>query len=66
MNTMLSYFRHRCSFWSVFLNIMDEKLNKKGHRKQKRACHKLLRDMNIKCCDDPTQVNIYLCCYHMM
>lgn len=34
---------------------MEGKLNKKSHRKQKRAHHRLLRDMNIKCCDNPTQ-----------
>ena len=34
---------------------MDEKLSKKSHRKQKRAYHRLIRDMNIKCCDNPTK-----------
>ncbi|XP_017753532.1 PREDICTED: alkylated DNA repair protein alkB homolog 8 [Eufriesea mexicana] len=34
---------------------MEEKLNTKSHRKQKRAYHRLLRDMGIKCCDNPTQ-----------
>ncbi|XP_017880229.1 alkylated DNA repair protein alkB homolog 8 [Ceratina calcarata] len=35
--------------------VMEGKLTKKSHRKQKRAHHRLLRDMNIKCCDNPTQ-----------
>ncbi|XP_076645942.1 tRNA (carboxymethyluridine(34)-5-O)-methyltransferase ALKBH8 [Halictus rubicundus] len=34
---------------------MDEKLIKKSHRKQQRAYHRLLRDMNIKCCTNPTK-----------
>lgn len=34
---------------------MEGKLSKKSHRKQKRAYHRLLRDMNIKCCDNPSQ-----------
>ncbi|XP_031838004.2 tRNA (carboxymethyluridine(34)-5-O)-methyltransferase alkbh8 [Nomia melanderi] len=34
---------------------MEEKLSKKGYRKQKRAHHRLLRDMNIKCSDNPTK-----------
>ncbi|CAL7935142.1 unnamed protein product [Xylocopa violacea] len=34
---------------------MEGKLNKKSRRKQKRAYHRLLRDMNIKCCDNPSQ-----------
>ncbi|XP_015434660.1 PREDICTED: alkylated DNA repair protein alkB homolog 8, partial [Dufourea novaeangliae] len=34
---------------------MEEKLSKKSYRKQKRAYHRLLRDMNIKCCDNPTK-----------
>lgn len=39
---------------------MEDKLTKKSYCKQKRAYHRLLRDMNIKCCNNPTQVNIYL------
>ncbi|KAG7190157.1 hypothetical protein KM043_006285 [Ampulex compressa] len=31
------------------------KNERKYSRKQKRAAHMLLRDMNIKCCDQPTQ-----------
>lgn len=38
--------------------VMEEKISKKSHRKQKRAHHRLLRDMNINCCDNPTKVNI--------
>ncbi|XP_016912340.2 alkylated DNA repair protein alkB homolog 8 isoform X1 [Apis cerana] len=34
---------------------MEDKLTKKSYRKQKRAYHRLLRDMNIKCCNNPTQ-----------
>lgn len=41
--------------------MMEEKLNKKSHRKQKRAYHRLLKDMDIKCCDNPTQVSIHFC-----
>ncbi|KOC71296.1 Alkylated DNA repair protein alkB like protein 8 [Habropoda laboriosa] len=39
---------------------MEKKLNKKSHCKQKRAYHRLLRDMNIKCCDNSTQY-VMLC-----
>lgn len=35
-----------------------EKNGRKSIRKQKRAHHRLLRDMNIKCSDEPTQVSI--------
>lgn len=35
---------------------MEEKLIRKSFRKQKRAYHRLLRDMNIKCCDNVTNV----------
>lgn len=35
--------------------ILSNKLAKKSCRKQKRAYHRLLRDMNIKCCDNPTK-----------
>ncbi|XP_076233669.1 tRNA (carboxymethyluridine(34)-5-O)-methyltransferase ALKBH8 [Calliopsis andreniformis] len=34
---------------------MDKKLIKKSYRKQKRAYHRLYRDLNIKCCDNPTE-----------
>ncbi|XP_043263037.1 alkylated DNA repair protein alkB homolog 8 [Colletes gigas] len=37
------------------MKIMEDKLSRKSHRKQKRAYHRLLRDMNIKCCDNPTK-----------
>ncbi|XP_003486535.2 alkylated DNA repair protein alkB homolog 8 isoform X1 [Bombus impatiens] len=40
---------------TYLLKIMEEKLNKKSHRKQRRAYHRLLKDMDIKCCDNPTQ-----------
>lgn len=40
---------------------MEKRLSKKSHRKQRKAYHRLLRDMDIKCCDNPTQVNICLC-----
>ncbi|XP_078043753.1 tRNA (carboxymethyluridine(34)-5-O)-methyltransferase alkbh8 [Augochlora pura] len=34
---------------------MEEKLIRKSHRKQQRAHHRLLKDMNIKCCNNPTK-----------
>ena len=40
---------------------MEKKLSKKSHRKQRKAYHRLLRDMDIKCCDNPTQVNTCSC-----
>ncbi|XP_054015157.1 alkylated DNA repair protein alkB homolog 8 isoform X3 [Hylaeus anthracinus] len=39
---------------------MEEKLIKKSNRKQKRAYHRLLKDMNIKCCDNVTK-NVMIC-----
>ncbi|XP_029038843.2 alkylated DNA repair protein alkB homolog 8 [Osmia bicornis bicornis] len=35
--------------------VLEEKMSKKSHRKQKRAHYRLLRDMNINCCDNPTK-----------
>jgi len=32
---------------------------RKSVRKQKRAHHRLLRDMNIKCTEQPTKVNAW-------
>ncbi|XP_076384941.1 tRNA (carboxymethyluridine(34)-5-O)-methyltransferase ALKBH8 isoform X3 [Megalopta genalis] len=34
---------------------MEEKFIKKSLRKQQRAHHRLLKDMNIKCCNNPTK-----------
>ncbi|XP_053978893.1 alkylated DNA repair protein alkB homolog 8 isoform X1 [Hylaeus volcanicus] len=39
---------------------MEEKLIKKSNRKQKRAYHRLFKDMNIKCCDNVTK-NVMIC-----
>jgi hypothetical protein len=36
---------------------IKERNDRKSVRKQKRAYHRLLRDMNIKCTEQPTQVN---------
>jgi len=39
-------------------NVTTKERNaRKSIRKQKRAYHRLLRDMNIKCTEQPTQVN---------
>ncbi|KAL0126115.1 hypothetical protein PUN28_004915 [Cardiocondyla obscurior] len=35
--------------------VIEEKNDKKSLRKQKRAHHRLLRDMNVKCAEQPTQ-----------
>lgn len=43
---------------SVIIEDNKEKNDRKSVRKQKRAHHRLLRDMNIKCSNDPTQVSI--------
>lgn len=43
---------------NLTIEDLKEKNNKKSLRKQKRAHHRLLRDMNIKCSCQPTQVNI--------
>lgn len=43
---------------SAVIENHKDKNDKKSLRKQKRAHHRLLRDMNIKCSDRPTQVNI--------
>lgn len=43
---------------NIIIEDHKERNNKKNLRKQKRAHHRLLRDMNIKCSDRPTQVNI--------
>ncbi|XP_014472952.1 PREDICTED: alkylated DNA repair protein alkB homolog 8 isoform X2 [Dinoponera quadriceps] len=40
---------------SVIIKDHKEKNDRKSIRKQKRAHHRLLRDMNIKCSDEPTQ-----------
>lgn len=37
--------------------IIKERNDRKSIRKQKRAHHRLFRDMNIKCTEQPTQVN---------
>lgn len=38
---------------------IKERNDRKNIRKQKRAHHRLLRDMNIKCTEQPTQVNAW-------
>lgn len=43
---------------NVIIEDHKERNDKKSLRKQKRAHHRLLKDMNIKCSDRPTQVNI--------
>lgn len=43
---------------NVIIEDPKERNDKKSLRKQKRAHHRLLRDMNIKCSCQPTQVNI--------
>ncbi|KAM0726305.1 Alkylated DNA repair protein alkB-like protein 8 [Formica fusca] len=40
---------------NIIIEDHKERNNKKNLRKQKRAHHRLLRDMNIKCSDRPTQ-----------
>ncbi|XP_032680490.1 alkylated DNA repair protein alkB homolog 8 [Odontomachus brunneus] len=40
---------------SIIIKDNKEKNDRKSVRKQKRAHHRLLRDMNIKCSNDPTQ-----------
>ncbi|XP_047367080.1 alkylated DNA repair protein alkB homolog 8-like isoform X3 [Vespa velutina] len=39
---------------------LETKIIIKGARKQKRAYHRLIKDMNIKCCDKPMK-NILIC-----
>lgn len=39
---------------------LESKIITKSVRKQKRAYYRLMRDMNIKCCDKPTR-NILIC-----
>lgn len=42
----------------IVIENHKEKNDRKSVRKQKRAHHRLLRDMNIKCSDEPTHVSI--------
>lgn len=42
----------------IVIKNYKEKSDKKSVRKQKRAHYRLLRDMNIKCTDKPTQVKM--------
>lgn len=42
----------------IIIEDYKERNNKKNLRKQRRAHYRLLRDMNIKCSDRPTKVNI--------
>jgi len=48
----------------IIIENYKEKNDKKSMRKQKRAYYRLLRDMNIKCANKPTQVNITYVAYN--
>lgn len=39
---------------------LGSKVITKGARKQKRAYHRLIKDMNIKCCDKPMKVSSFV------
>lgn len=43
---------------NIIIEEPKERNNKKNLRKQKRAHHRLLKDMNIKCSCQSTQVSI--------
>lgn len=43
---------------NILIEEYKEKNTRKSVRKQKRAYHRLLRDMNIKCTDKSTQVYV--------
>ncbi|CAK9821625.1 Alkylated DNA repair protein alkB homolog 8 [Anthophora retusa] len=47
--------KNMCKYIKSSYVIMEKKLSKKSYCKQRRAYHRLLRDMNIKCCDNSTQ-----------
>lgn len=47
---------------SVIVENYKGKNDRKSVRKQKRAYYRLLRDMNIKCSNDPTQVCLIIIC----
>ena len=42
------------------MQLENSKIEKKCSRKQKRAQHRLLRDLNISCSETPTRVSLFI------